>query len=129
MCDMQESAVRVVVSSSMSDDYGRRYVVVDAATGAITADAQGYGDKTAQNAHRAHAYTPVSPAKKRQHKAIKKSARRWFARYSDFMSEIEQAMFYAMKDCDTFTEADVSALLKKRSLVPPFTVKELMRHW
>lgn len=45
------------------------------------------------------------------------------------MSDIEQVMFYAMKDGDTFAEADVSALLKERSLEPPFTVKELMRHW
>jgi hypothetical protein len=34
-----------------------------------------------------------------------------------------------MQDGDTFTEADVSALLKKRSLELPFTVKELMRLW
>jgi hypothetical protein len=45
------------------------------------------------------------------------------------MSDIDRAMFYAMKDGDDFTEADVSALLKERSLEPPFTVKELMRHW
>ncbi len=45
------------------------------------------------------------------------------------MGDIEQAMLYAMKDGETFTESDVSALLKERSLEPPFTVKELMRHW
>lgn len=126
---MAESAVRVVVRPTLSEDYDRRYVVVDATTGAIIDDAQGYGYKTAQNAHRAHGYTPVSPAKKSQHKAIKKNVRRWCVGYSDFMGDIEQAMFYAMKDGDTFTEADVSALLKERSLEPPFTVKELMRHW
>lgn len=53
---MSESAVCVVVSPSLSDGYDRRYVVVDAATGAVIDDAQGYGYKTAQNAHRAHAY-------------------------------------------------------------------------
>jgi len=126
---MAESAVRVVVSPSLSDGYDRRYIVVDAATGAVIDDAQGYGYKTAQNAHRAHSCKSVSPAKKRQREAIKKSVRRWCAKHSDFMGDIEQAMFYAMKDGDTFTEADVRALLKARSLEPPFTVKELMRHW
>jgi len=126
---MAESAVRVVVSPSLSDGYDRRYVVVDAATGAIIDDAQGYGYKTAQNAHRAHAYKSVSPAKKRQREAVKKGVHRWCAANSDFMGDIEQAMFYAMKDGDTFAEADVRALLKARSLEPPFTVKELMRHW
>ena len=106
---MSESAVRVVVRPSLSDGYDRRYVV-DAVTGAVIDDVQGYGYTTAQNAHRAHAYKSVSPAKKR-------------------MGDIEQAMFYAMNDGDTFTEAEVSALLKERSLEPPFTVKELMRHW
>jgi hypothetical protein len=126
---MAEPTVRVVVSPTLSDNYDRRYVVVDAATGAIVDDAQGYGYKTAQNAHRAHAYKSVSPAKKKQRESIKKSVRRWCARHSDFMDEIEQTMIYVMKDGDTFTEADVSALLKERSLEPPFTVKELMRYW
>ena len=126
---MAESAVRVVVSPTLSEDYDRRYVVVDAATGAVIDDAQGYGYKTAQNAHRAHAYKSVSPAKKRQREGIKKSVRRWCVKHSDFMSDIEQAMLYAMKDGDDFTEADVSALLKERSVELPFTVKELMRHW
>ena len=125
---MAESAVRVVVRPSLSDGYDRRYVI-DAVTGAIIDDAQGYGYKTAQNAHRAHAYKSVSPAKKRQREAIKKSVRRWCVKNSDFMGDIEQAMFYAMNDGDTFTEADVSALLKERTLELPFTVKELMRHW
>jgi len=99
--------------------HGRRLVVLE----------EGYGYKTAQNAHRAHAYKSVSPAKKRQREAIKKSVRRWCVKNSDFMGDIEQAMFYAMNDGDTFTEADVSALLKERTLELPFTVKELMRHW
>ena len=126
---MAESAVRVVVSPTLSEDYDRRYVVVVAATGAVIDDAQGYGYKTAQNAHRTHAYKSVSPAKKRQREAIKKNVRRRCVEHSYFMGDIEQAMFYAMKDGDTFTEADRSALLKERSLEPPFTVKELMRHW
>ena len=126
---MAESAVRVVASPTLSENYDRRYVVVDAATGAVIDDAQGYGYKTAQNAHRAHAYKSVSPAKKRQHVAIKKSVRRRCVEHSYFMGDIKQARFYAMKDGDTFTEADRSALLKERSLEPPFTVKELMRHW
>lgn len=71
----------------------------------------------------------MSPAKKRQRQAIKKSVRRWCDQHSDVMSDIEQAMFYAIKDGDNFTEADVSALLNERSLEPPFTVKDLMRHW
>ena len=38
-------------------------------------------------------------------------------------------MFYAMKDGDTFTEADVQQILTRWGLEPLFTVKDLMRHW
>lgn len=44
-------------------------------------------------------------------------------------ADIERAMLYALKDGEAFTEADVTALLKDHCLQPPFTVKELMRHW
>ena len=75
MTDMSDSAVRVVVSSSLSDGYDRRYVVVDAATDEVLDDAQGYGYKTAQNAHRAHAYRSMSPQKKRQRAAARRGVR------------------------------------------------------
>ena len=42
-----ESGVRVVASAAVSSGYDRRYVVVDAATGEIVDDAQGYGYKSA----------------------------------------------------------------------------------
>lgn len=69
---MAESAVRVVVRPTLSEDYDRRHVVVDATTGAIIDDAQGYGYKTAKNARRAHAYKSVSPAKKASAKPSRK---------------------------------------------------------
>ena len=129
MADMSESAVRVVVSSSLSEGYDRRYVVVDAATGEVIDDAQGYGYKTAPNAHRAHAYKSMSPPKKQQRGAVKKGVRRWCEKHSESMADIERAMLYAMKDGEEFTESDVTALLKDHCLQPPFTVTELMRHW
>lgn len=126
---MSESAVRVVVSPSLSEGYGRRYVIVDAATAEVIDDAQGYGYKNAQNAHRAGAYKSMSPQKKRQRDAVKNGVRRWCEKHSEFMADIARAMLYAVKDGEAFTEADVTALLKDHCLEPPFTVTELMRHW
>ena len=126
---MSDSAVRVVVSSSLSDGYDRRYVVVDAATDEVLDDAQGYGYKTAQNAHRAHAYKSMSPQKKRQRAAAKKGVRRWCEKHSEFMADVERSMLYALKDGEEFTESDVAALVTDHCLEPRFTVKELMRHW
>jgi hypothetical protein len=116
MTDVSESAVRVVVSPSLSEGYDRRYVVVDAATGEVIDDAQGYGYKTAQNAHRARAYKSMSPQKKRQRDTVKKGVRRWCEKHSEFMADIARAMLYAVKDGEAFTEADVTALLKDHCL-------------
>ncbi len=96
MADM-ESGVRVVASAALSSGYDRRYVVVDAATGEIVDDAQGYGYKSAQNAHRAHGYKSMPSGKKRQRAAIKKQVRRWCDKHGEFTDDVDQAMFYAMK--------------------------------
>ena len=45
------------------------------------------------------------------------------------MAGVERSMLYALQDGEEFTEADVAALLSEHSLQPPFTVKEVMRHW
>ena len=62
------SGVRVVASASLSSNFDQRYVVVDEATGEIVDDAAGYGYNSAQNAHRAHAYTSM-PLRERQRDA------------------------------------------------------------
>jgi hypothetical protein len=92
-------------------------------------DAQGYGYKSAQNAHRAHAYKSMPPKKKRQRDAAKRRVERWCAAHEEFMQRVEQSMFYAMKDGENVTEADVLALLAELSLELPFSVKDLMTHW
>lgn len=123
------SGVRVVVSASLSSYFDKRYVVVDGATGEVLDDAQGYGYKSAQNAHRAHAYKSMPPKKKRQRDAAKRRVERWCAEHEEFMQRVEQSMFYAMKDGENVTEADVLALLAEHGLELPFSVKDLMRHW
>jgi hypothetical protein len=45
------------------------------------------------------------------------------------MQHVEQSMFYAMKDGEIVTEADVLAILAEHGLELPFSVKDLMRHW
>ena len=123
------SGVRVVASAALSSNFDKRYVVVDEATGEVVDDAQGCGYKSAQNAHRAHAYKSMPPKKKRQRDAVKRQAQRWCAQHPEFMQHVEQSMFYAMKDGQNVTEADVRAILADHGLELPFSVKDLMRHW
>jgi hypothetical protein len=123
------SGVRVVASAALSSNFDKRYVVVDEATGEIVDDAQGYGYKSAQNAHRAHADKSMPPKKKRQRDAAKRQVQRWCAQHPEFMQHVEQSMFYATKDDQNVTEADVRALLAEHGLELPFSVKDLMQHW
>jgi hypothetical protein len=123
------SGVRVVASAALSSNVDKRYVVVDEATGEVVDDAQGYGYKSAQNAHRAHADKSMPPKKKRQRDAAKRQVQRWCAQHPEFMQHVEQSMFYAMKDDLNVTEADVRAILAEHGLELPFSVNDLMRHW
>ena len=123
------SGVRVVASASLSSNFDKRYVVIDEATGEIVDDAQGYGYKSAQNAHRAHAYKSMPPKKKRQRDAAKRQVQRWCAQHPEFMQHVEQSMLDAMKDGQNVTEADVRVILAEHGLELPFSVKDLMRHW
>jgi hypothetical protein len=109
--------VKVVISPWLSRGFDRRYVVIDETTGEVLDDAQGYGYKTAQNAYRVHVYKPALPEKKAQRNAVKCRVERWCAEHPAFMSDVEQAAFYAMKDGESFTKADVEqlSLLRKHS--------------
>lgn len=122
-------SVKVVLSAALSDGFDKRYVVVDAATGDIVDDAQGYGYKTAKNAHRAHAYMSMPPKNKRRRDAAQRQVRRWCSAHPEFLQHVEQAMFYAVKDGVDLTEADVRAMLDEHGVQVPFSVKDLMRHW
>jgi hypothetical protein len=130
MSDMPAAgSVKVVVSAALSDRFEKRYVIVDEASGEVVDDAQGYGYKTVQNAHRAHAYKSMPPKKKRQGDAAQRQVRRWCTAHPEFMQHVEQAMFYALKDGLNLTEADVRAMLDEHGVELPFSVKDLMRHW
>lgn len=133
MRDMGEmpvaGSVKVIVSGARLDRFEKRYVVVDAVAGDIVDDARGYGYKTAQDAHRAHAYTSMPPKKKRQRDAAQRQVRRWCRAHPEFMAHVESAMFYALKSGVNLREADVRAMLDEHGAQLPFSIKDLMRHW
>jgi hypothetical protein len=121
--------VKVVVSASLSSNYDKRYVVVDEATGEVLDDAQGYGYKSAQNAHRGYSYKSMPPKKKRQRDAVKRQVEHWCGEHEEFMAHVDRAMLYALKDGDNVTEADVRAIVTEHGLELPLPVKDLMKHW
>lgn len=122
-------SVKVVVSASLFSNDDKRFVVVDEATGGVLDDAQGYGYKTAQDAHRAHAYKSMPPKAKRQCDAAKRRVQRWCEQHPEVVQHLEQAMFYAIKDGENVSVTDVRALLTEHGLELPFPVEDLMKHW
>src|SRR5262249_45818155 len=102
--------------------------VIDEVTGEVLDDAQGYGYKNAQNAHRGYSYKSLPPKKKRQREAVKRRVRRWGAGHPEGKQHVEQAMFSAMKGGQNVTEADVQAILTKHGVQVPFSVNDLMTH-
>jgi len=122
-------SVKVVVSASLSSTYDKRYVVVDEATGEVLDDAQGYGDRTAQNAHRASAYKSMPPKKKRQRDAAKRHVQRWCAQHPEVVQHLEQATLYAVKDGENVSVTDVRALLSEHGQALPLPVEDLIKHW
>jgi hypothetical protein len=90
-------SVKVVVSAALSEGFEKRYVVVDAATGDVVGDVQVYGYRTAQNAHRAHAYKSMPPKKKRQRDAAQRQVRRWCAAHRNSCSRSRARCFTRSK--------------------------------
>ena len=89
MSDMPAAgSVKVVVGAALSDRFEKRYVIVDQASGEVVDDAQGYGYKTAQNAHRADAFKSMPPMRKRQRDAAQRQVRHWCRAYPEFMQHV-----------------------------------------
>lgn len=92
--------MKVIKSKELSSAYEPRFVVVDENTGEVLDDAQGYGYRSAENAHRAWAYKTNKKTRKRIAKRKKQEKRfeRWWDRHPEFRDRVEQMMFYAIKD-------------------------------
>ena len=89
MSDMPAAgSVKVVVGAALSDRFEKRYVIVDQASGEVVDDDQGYGYKTAQNAHRADAFELMPPMRKRQRDAAQRQVRPWCRAHPEFMQHV-----------------------------------------
>lgn len=108
-----------------------RYVIVDADTGEIFDDAQGYGYKTKQKAMAAYNYCkrPKEEFKKDEQK--KMIVRKWWKEHKGFARWVEDCAFYAAKDHESFTVKDLEKLMKEEGLELPegVTYKDMFKYW
>ena len=123
----------VVKSKELSSFRDERFVIIDAETREILDDAQGYGYKTVQNAHRSWAYKNRDKSKDAEKKARSKHIREWMKKHRDFIDDLDAIAFDIVKgSCAPDDKVDtklVKDLLKQYNLEIDFKPSELLKAW
>ena len=83
---------KVVFSDAHGDYWDKRYVVVDAETGKILDDVQGYGYKSVKKAYAAYAYKTRDKSKDAKRKAKREKIRAWMKSPSSPRRPLASAM-------------------------------------
>lgn len=114
---------KVIRSKQLSKGYDNRYVIVDAQTQNILDDANGYGYKSKENAHRCWSYK--SRPKEKQDELNKKyeAVIKWIDKNKKIIDKLDNMAFYAFKDGDDLTTKDIEDVIGKHQ---EFTTKQFI---
>ena len=131
------SEVKVVPygKSGFVDRYNEtRYRVVDAKTGKVLDDAQGYGYRSAANAWAAWKYKTRDKSKDAEKAAKEQQIRTWMNKHKGFVDAMDQYAFEIWKGSwgpdDKFDAKFVQKMLDDEGITDlPFTAKDLYRVW
>ena len=127
------SDYKVVRDEKLSTKYESRYVVVDAETGKVLDDAQGYGYKSVRGAHASWSYKNRSPEKKAHDAAAKNAVRRFLKKHPDVEDALVQAEWEIVRG-DYGSDVQLNAKMVKGLLEDmgytdlPFTPSELLKY-
>ena len=110
-----------------------RFCIVDANTGEVLDDAQGYGYKTASKAYAGYFYKNRDKSKDNERLAKKKHINNWMKQNKSFVKLMDDYAFEMAKGTmapdDKFDAKFVKNLLKSKGLEPDFTTNELLKAW
>ena len=124
---------KVILSDTLGDSWEKRFVVVDAETGKILDDAQGYGYKSAQKAHAAYSYKTRDKSKDREKKARVNKIKAWMKDHKDFVDAMDIYAFEIAKGSwgpdEKFNTKFVKEMLEQNDLHPEFSAYELLQVW
>ena len=118
-----------------SSRYDPRYVIIDADTGEILDDAQGYGYKSQQKAHAAYAYKNRDKSKDQEKKARRAEVRKWAKEHKGFLRDMDQYCFEiefkgSWGPDDRFDAKFVKRMLDDYGFKDlPFTASQLLQYW
>jgi len=110
-----------------------RYRIIDAETGEVLDDAQGYGFKTAQKAYACYAYKNRDRSKDGEKRKKEAKIKQWLKEHSEFRGLMDEIAFEIAKGSwgpdDKFDAKLVAQMLKDNELEVDFTAAELLRAW
>lgn len=106
----------------------KRYIIVNADTGDVFDDAQGYGYKTKQKALIAYNYKKRPKEEFEKERIKKEKIKNWWKKHKSFKKEVEAYMFDAWKCNENFTSKDLQNLMKQKNITlpPDLTHKDLL---
>lgn len=113
----------VAKSAELSKRYEARYVIVNEETGEILDDANGYGYKSIQTAHKGWAYKSKPKEEKDKMNKQYLIVINWMKENKKVLSELEDMYFYAFKDGVEVTNKDVEEVIGKHD---EFTTKQFL---
>lgn len=125
------SSWKAVKSDALSEQYFPRFIVIDAESGKVLDDAQGYGYKTAQKA--IVAFKWKHDKKVQAWRKKKKKIKKWLEENPEFDNELEGMLFQTQKAAyQGFDDAkldveDIQWLLNKHELTK-FNAEEIFRY-
>lgn len=107
-----------------------RYKIVSKETGELIDDAQGYGYRTIEGAHRAYAYKTRDKSKDAEYKAKQGRINRWLKSHQDFVEDLNDIYVRIVRSSfgrAKLTSEEISGLLESHNLKVDFKPSELLK--
>ena len=114
---------KVIRSKQLSKGYDNRYVIIDKETNQVLDDANGYGYKSKENAHRCWAYKSRSKEDKNKINKKYEAVIKWIDKNKKIIDELDNMAFYAFKDGDDLTTKDIEEVIGKHQ---EFTTRQFI---
>ena len=120
--------ITVIKDTNLSNYDDERYVIINADTGEVVDDAQGYGYKSVRNAYRSWAYKTRDTSKDEEIQDKVKEIKQWMDEHKDFIRQIDDLAWYGIKDGENYiTPKEIAKMFVEQNLVIDFTPKELLK--
>ena len=113
----------IAKSAELSKRYEPRYVVVNEETGEILDNANGYGYKSIQAAHKGWAYKSKPKEEKDKQNKQYLIIMNWIKKNKKIVSRLEDIHFYAFKEGLEVTNKDIEKVIGKHD---EFTTKQFL---